>query len=145
MFVSSIQDLLPYYNTKKRSRNTVLSLSLFFTVSCTNNTSPNSDYSMYTFKALYLQSVRSTGLMYHRYLYGSFAEYSVERTRGKRRGFIINARVVGMSRGNKEKNLFGFEAKDSFCPELRCAKGQAKPTQLEKRVVYSREFSINRY
>lgn len=143
MFVSSIQDLFPYYNTKKRSRNRVLSLSLFFTVSCTNNTSPNSDYSMYTFQQLrdtkrYTpQSVRSTGLTYHRYLYGSFAEYSVERTRGKRRGFIINARVVGMSRGNKEKNLFGFEQKNSFCPELRCAKGQAKPTQLEKRVVYS--------
>lgn len=44
MFVSSIQHLLPYYNTKKRSRNGVLSLSLFFTVSSTNNMNPNNDY-----------------------------------------------------------------------------------------------------
>ena len=75
-----------------------------------------------THKALYLQSVRPTSLMYRRYPYGSFAEYSEEWIRGNRRGLLINARVVGISRGNKGKNLFGFESKDSFCPELRSAK-----------------------
>ena len=36
--------------------------------------------------------------MYHRYAYGSFAEYSEEYIRGNHRGPLINARVVGISR-----------------------------------------------
>ena len=47
--------------------------------------------------------------MYHRYPYGPFAEYSEESLRGNGRGRLTNARVVGISRGNKEKNPFGFE------------------------------------
>ena len=50
-----------------------------------------------------------TSLMYHRYPYGSFAEYSEERIRGNRRGLLTNARVVGISRGNKEKDRRGYE------------------------------------
>ena len=49
--------------------------------------------------------------MYHRYPYGSLAEYSQECVRGNRRGHLINARIVGISRDNKEKNSFGFEPK----------------------------------
>lgn len=60
-------------------------------------------------KALYLQSVRSTCLMYHRFPYDFFAEYSEEYVRSNRRGHVTNAYVVRISRGNKENNQFGVE------------------------------------
>ena len=47
----------------------------------------------------------------HRYPYGSFAEYSEECIRSNCRGYLTNACVVGISRGNKEKNPLGFEQK----------------------------------
>ena len=47
--------------------------------------------------------------MYHRYPYGPFAENSEEIIRGNHGGHLTNACVVGISEGNEEKNLFGFE------------------------------------
>ena len=59
--------------------------------------------------------------MYHRYPYGSFAEYSEECIRGNR-GHLINACVVGISRGNKEKNPFGFKPKTHSAPSCEMRK-----------------------
>ena len=77
--------------------------------------------------------------MYHRYSYDSFAEYSEECIRGNRRGHLINAYVVGISRGNKEKNPFGFEPKIHYAPSLEVRKVSviANQTQLEKRAIDS--------
>ena len=68
------------------------------------------------------QSVRPTSLMYDRYPYGSFAEYSEECIRGNRRGHLINACVVVISRGNKERNPFGFEPKIYSSPSCEVRK-----------------------
>ena len=42
-------------------------------------------------KALYLKSAMPTSLRCHRYPYGSFAEFSGDRTRGSRRGLLTDA------------------------------------------------------
>ena len=46
------------------------------------------------YKALYLKSAMPTSLMCHRYPYGSFAEFSGDRTRGSRRRLLTNARDI---------------------------------------------------
>ena len=60
--------------------------------------------------------------MFHRYPYGSLAEYLEECTRGNRHGHLINACVVAISRGNKEKNPFGFEPKVHAAPSCEVRK-----------------------
>ena len=60
-------------------------------------------------------------LMYHRFPYGSFAEYSEKCIRGNRRGLLTNARVVEISRSNKGKNRRGFEPKRFILPRaVKC-------------------------
>ena len=73
--------------------------------------------------------------MYHRYPYGSFAEYSEECIRGNCRGHLINACVVEISRGNKETNPFGFEQKIHSARAAKCEWFSiiAKQTQAEIR------------
>ena len=71
-------------------------------------------------KALYLQSVRP--IRKYRYPYGSFAEYTEECIRGNNRGRLINACVVGISMGKKEKNPFGFEQKIHSAPSCEVRK-----------------------
>ena len=58
------------------------------------------------------------------FLPGSFAEYSQNCIRGNRRGRLINACVVGISKGNEEKNPFGFEPK--IHSALSCKARKAK-------------------
>ena len=55
--------------------------------------------------------------MYHRYPYGSFAEYSEECIRSNRRGLVINARVVGMDiEGQQRKESVWFGTKRFILP-----------------------------
>ena len=54
--------------------------------------------------------------------HGSFAEYSEECIRGNCRGHLINACVVRISRGNEEKNPFGFEPKILSAPSCKVRK-----------------------
>ena len=79
----------------------------FSETSVTDNLERSLPFSMWRHSTteLYHQSVRPTCSMCHRYPYGPFAEC----IRGNRRGRLPNACVVGISRGNKEKNPFGFE------------------------------------
>ena len=51
--------------------------------------------------------------------YGFFAEYCI---RGKRRRHLINACVVGILKGNKEKNPFGFQPKIYSAPSCEVRK-----------------------
>ena len=84
---------------------------------------------------LYRQSVRPTCLMYHRYPYSSFAEYSAECIRGNHRGHLTNACVVWISRGNKEKDLFGFEQKIHSVPNCKVWKISVIAKQTHSRYV----------
>ena len=54
-------------------------------------------------KALYHQSVRPTCLMYHRYPYGSSAEYLEECIHGNGRGHLTNACVWGYRGATKKR------------------------------------------
>ena len=75
--------------------------------------------------------------MFHRYLYGSFAEYSEDCVRANRRGHLINARVVEIWRGNKEKNPFAFEPNIHSAPscEVRKVSVVTKQTLLQIRDI----------
>ena len=72
-------------------------------------------------KALYLQSVRPTCLMYHRYSYGSFAEYWEEGIRGRMqpsRTSNKHVRSEGVE-GQQRKESVWFRTKDSEANTIR--------------------------
>ena len=76
--------------------------------------------------SLYLKSAMPTNLMCHRYPYGSFAEFSGVRIRGKRRGLLTNARDIDCQQ--RKESAWFLNKGDSVCPELRSAKDYAKRT-----------------
>ena len=84
--------------------------------------------------------------VYHRYRYGSFAEYPEECIPGNRRG-TSNKRVCGRDiEGQLRKESVWFRTKESFCPKPRSAKGSASQrSKLEPRyaIVNSRWLIIS--